>query len=115
MQRYINKVHHRDCLDLMQEMPKGQIDLIYIDPPFCCEADKKFGMIAWSKNTQTKNRVDEILPLIEQQDIEIANYLRWMYLRLYLMRELLSEKGSIYIHCDWHGYCLMIFLGKIIL
>lgn len=98
----INKIHHGDCLEVMQEMPKGQINLIYIDPPFCCEADKKFGMIAWNKNTQPKNRVDEILPLLEKQDIGMANYLRWMYARLYLMRELLSEQGSIYVHLDWH-------------
>lgn len=102
MERYINKIHHIDCLDLMREMPKGQIDLIYIDPPFCCEADKKFGMIAWNKNTQPKNRVDEILPLMAEQDIGMANYLRWMYPRLYLMRELLSDQGSIYVHLDWH-------------
>lgn len=115
MKRYINKVYHRDCLELMQEMPKGQIDLIYIDPPFCCEADKKFGMIAWSKNTQPKNRVDEILPLIEEiQGVGMANYLRWMYPRLYLMRELLSEQGSIYVHLDWHvGHYVKLLLDDI--
>jgi len=115
MKRYINKIHHRDCLELMQEMPKVQIDLIYIDPPFCCEADKKFGMIAWSKNTQPKNRVDEILPLIEEiQDVGMANYLRWMYPRLYLMKELLSDHGSIYVHVDWHvGHYIKLILDSI--
>ena len=29
-------------------------------------------------------------------------YLQFMYERLILLRELLSEKGSIYLHCDWH-------------
>lgn len=115
MNKYINKIFHKDCLDLMNEMPKGQIDLIYIDPPFCCEADKFFGMPAWSKNIQSKNRVDEILPLTE----EICgkgqvNYLRWIYPRLYLMRELLSDEGSIYVHVDWHvGHYVKILMDEI--
>src|SRR6185312_15670952 len=30
------------------------------------------------------------------------SYLDMMYERLSMMKELLSEKGSIYVHCDWH-------------
>ena len=93
---------------------RGKIDLIYIDPPYCCDTDKKFGMIPWKKNTQPKNRVDEILPLMSEQDIGVTNYLRWMYPRLYLMRELLSDQGSIYVHVDWHvGHYLKLILDEI--
>ena len=94
---------------------RGMIDLIYIDPPFCCEADKKFGMISWKKNIQQKNRVDEIFPEIETLGgVDVANYLRWMYPRLYLMKELLSDKGSIYVHLDWHvGHYVKVLMDEI--
>lgn len=94
---------------------RGKIDLIYIDPPFCCDADKKFGLPSWSKNTQEKNRIDEILPEIETiGGKDKANYLRYMYPRLYLMRELLSESGAIYVHLDWHvGHYVKILLDDI--
>lgn len=108
-----------DNLQAMQYMVnndfKNKIDLIYIDPPFCCKADEKFGMIPWNKNTQSKNRIDELLPLIEQTaGLDIANYLRFMYPRLCLMRELLSDKGSIYIHLDWHiGHYVKVMMDDI--
>lgn len=94
---------------------RGKIDLIYIDPPFCCDADKKFGLPSWSKNTQSTNRVDEIFPEIcKLGGIPVANYLRWLYPRLYLMKELLSEQGSIYVHVDWHvGHYVKILLDDI--
>lgn len=108
-----------DNLQAMQYMVnndfKDKIDLIYIDPPFCCKADEKFGMISWNKNTQSKNRVDELLPLIEQTaGLDIANYLRFMYPRLCLMKELLSDRGSIYVHLDWHvGHYVKIMMDEI--
>ena len=86
----------------MKEMPKGQISLIYIDPPFCCDVDKKFGMSSWDKNIQFKNRVDVIFPLMEEiWGKGQANYLRWIYERLRIMKDLLADDGSIYVHCDW--------------
>ena len=112
---YINRIYCCDCLDLMKKLPKGQIDLIYIDPPYCCDVDKKFSMISWKKNKQNKNKVDEIFPLIEEiAGLDVANYLRFMYPRLYLMRELLSEQGSIYVHLDWHvGHYVKILMDEI--
>lgn len=105
MDNYTNKLYFGDCLsvcnNLLNTSVKGDIDLIYIDPPFGFKRDECFGMIPWKQNTQPKNRVDEILPEIEKlQDIGVVNYLRWLYSRLVLMRELLSDKGSIYVHVD---------------
>ena len=92
-----------DNLELMKQLPKGKIDLIYIDPPFGIKTDEKFGMIPWNKNNQNKNEVDIIFPTLEKILTKgECNYLRWIYPRLALMRELLSEKGSIYVHTDWH-------------
>lgn len=129
MERYTNNsgtFYYGDNLLVMQALlngdeatglpsMRGKIDLIYIDPPFCCDADKKFGLPSWSKNTQSTNRVDEIFPEIcKLGGIPIANYLRCLYPRLYLMKELLSEQGSIYVHIDWHvGHYVKILLDDI--
>lgn len=97
------RLYYEDCINVLNYLIDKNIkaDLIYIDPPFGIEADKKFGMISWKKNTQDKNKVDEILPMYIL-DVGEQNYLRWLYPRLVLMKELLSEQGSIYVHLDWH-------------
>jgi adenine specific DNA methylase Mod len=104
-----------DNLELMKQLPKGKIDLIYIDPPFGIKTDEKFGMIPWNKNNQNKNEVDIIFPTLEKILTKgECNYLRWIYPRLVLMKELLSEKGSIYVHMDWHiGHYVKLLLDEI--
>jgi DNA modification methylase len=81
---------------------RGKIDLIYIDPPF----DSKADYVREVKLRGTKEKlVGEAQSLIEQvQYTDIwanDNYLQFMYERLILLHELLSDKGSIYLHCDW--------------
>ncbi|MBL7125146.1 MAG: site-specific DNA-methyltransferase [Dehalococcoidales bacterium] len=80
----------------------GKINLIYIDPPFFTGAD-------FSIKTKVGDEPVEKEPsIIEERaygDIwsgGIASYLKYMYERLSLMRELLAENGSIYVHFDWH-------------
>ena len=111
----LNKTYLGDCLDIMKQIDRGCIDLIYIDPPFGIKQDEKFGMIPWHKNNQEPNRVDEIFPFAKDVMLKgELNYLRWLYPRLYLMKELLSENGSIYVHIDWHiGHYVKILLDDI--
>lgn len=111
----LNKTYLGDCLDIMKQIDRGCIDLIYIDPPFGIKQDEKFGMIPWHKNNQESNRVDEIFPFAKDVMLKgELNYLRWLYPRLYLMKELLSEKGSIYVHIDWHvGHYVKLILDDI--
>jgi DNA modification methylase len=87
---------------LIKQKLAGKIDLIYIDPPFFTGAD-------FTVKTKIGNEKIEKEPsIIEERAYKdtcsggIASYLRYMYKRLVLMRELLSDKGSIYVHCDWH-------------
>ena len=82
---------------------RGKIDLIYIDPPFDSGADyvRKVKLRGQSAKLQGEGHT----PIEQAQYTDIwanDNYLQFMYERLILMRELLSEKGSIYLHCDWH-------------
>lgn len=100
---WMNKIFWGDNLQVMSHLLKhyrGQVDLIYIDPPFDSKADyKKKIELRGKKVTNDKTSFEE------KQYTDIWSndeYLQFMYERLILMRELLSEKGSIYIHCDYH-------------
>ena len=82
---------------------KGKIDLIYIDPPFDVGADFKMGIpIGDGKEMIEKDQ--STLEMVAYRDMwgkGTDSYLHMMFERLSLMKELLSEKGSIYVHCDW--------------
>lgn len=109
------RLYYEDCINVLNYLidKNIKVDLIYIDPPFGIDADKNFGMVSWKKNMQNKNKVDEILPMYVL-DIGEQNYLRWLYLRLVLMKEVLSNRGSIYVHVDWHmGHYIKILLDEI--
>ena len=109
---YTNKIRNCDCIDLMQQMPKWYIDLIYIDPPFWIKLDEKFWMEKWSKTNyiSTYSSIIDLFPINKWE----KSYLNWLYPRLALMRELLSETGSIYVHIDWHvGHYVKIMLDDI--
>jgi len=87
---------------LLEEF-RGKIDLIYIDPPFAVGAD-------FTVQVQLGEEGDEVLKehsILEEVAYRDTwgrgtdSYLHMMYERLTLMRDLLSEQGSIYVHCDW--------------
>ncbi len=100
---WMNKIFWGDNLQVMSHMLKdyrGAIDLIYIDPPFDSKADYK-------KQVKVKRQSvsGDMSSFEEKQYGDIwtnDEYLQFMYERLILLRELLSEKGSIFLHCDWH-------------
>lgn len=100
---WINKIFWGDNLQVMSHMLKeyrGKIDLIYIDPPFDSKADYKKKIKLKGKQVNS-----DINSFEEKQYSDIwvnDEYLQFMYERLILMRELLSDTGSIYVHCDWH-------------
>lgn len=100
---WMNKIFWGDNLQVMSHLLKdyrGKIDLIYIDPPFDSKADYKKKIKLKGKTIENDSSTFE-----EKQYGDIwtnDEYLQFMYERLVLMRELLSDKGSIYLHCDWH-------------
>ena len=80
---------------------QGGLKLIYIDPPFDVGAD--FSMdIEIGGDTFTKK--PSILEEIAYRDTwgkGADSFIAMIYERLVLMRDLLAEDGSIYVHCDW--------------
>ena len=98
-----NKIFWGDNLQVMSHLLKefrGKVDLIYIDPPFDSKADYK-------KRIQLRGQqvYNESTSFEEKQYTDIWNndeYLQFIYERVVLLRELLSPRGSIYFHCDWH-------------
>jgi DNA modification methylase len=94
----------------------GKINLIYIDPPFATGADFKFKI-------QVGEEAEEITKehsVIEEKAYRdtwgkgLDSYLQMMYERLVLMKELLAENGSIYVHFDWHvGHYVKVMMDEI--
>ncbi len=94
----------------------GKINLIYIDPPFATGADFKFKI-------QVGEEAEEITKehsIIEEKAYRdtwgkgLDSYLQMMYERLVLMKELLAENGSIYVHLDQSvGHYVKVILDEI--
>lgn len=101
---WMNKIFWGDNLQVMSHLLKeyrGKVDLIYIDPPFDSKADykKKIDIRGIGKAESDSSSFEEK----QYGDIWTNDeYLQFMYERLVLLRELLSDKGTIYLHCDWH-------------
>ena len=93
---------------------RGKIDLIYIDPPFDSKADYKTKIKLPNKQITQKPTVIEQFAYADTWKEGTVSYLKMIYPRLVLMRELLSERGSIYVHIDWHvGHYVKILLDDI--
>ncbi len=100
---WMNKIFWGDNLQVMSHLLKeyrGQIKLIYIDPPFASDADYKRKVVIKEKGSAESDSTS----FEEKQYGDIWNndeYLQFMYERLTIMRELLSADGTIFVHCDW--------------
>ena len=100
---WLNKIFWGDNLQVMSHLLKeyrGKINLIYIDPPFDSKADYKKKIKLKGKEVANDSNAFE-----EKQYGDIwtnDEYLQFMYERFILLRELLSDNGTIFIHCDWH-------------
>lgn len=89
----------------------GKINLIYIDPPFNVGADFSFTAII-PDNPETDD--DESTHFVKEPNIieqkayrdtwgkGLDSYMQWFYETALLLKELLAEDGSIYVHLDWH-------------
>jgi DNA modification methylase len=82
---------------------RGKVKLIYIDPPFDSGADyvRKVTLRGVEGTAKLEGEGYTLGEQIQYTDIWANdNYLQFMYERILLMRELLDEDGSIFIHLD---------------
>jgi adenine specific DNA methylase Mod len=92
----------------------GEINLIYIDPPFFTGADFTVRTKIGDEEIEKEPSIIEERAYRDTWSGGIASYLRYMYERLVLMRELLAENGSIYVHLDWHvGHYVKVMMDEI--
>jgi len=88
----------------------GKVNLIYIDPPFDTGADFSFtASIPDHPETEEDDSSSFVKEpsIIEQKAYRDTwgrnhdSYFQWFYEAVVLLRELLSDTGSLYVHCDW--------------
>jgi len=93
----------------------GKINLIYIDPPFFTGADFTVRTTVGDEQIEKEPSIIEERAYRDTWSGGIASYLKYMYERLVLMRELLAENGSIYVHLDWHvGHYVKVMMDEIL-
>lgn len=102
----------------------GQVDLIYIDPPFNVGADFSFTATI-PDDPDIEDPIVEATFIKEPSMIEVKayrdtwgrgldSYLQWFYEAIVLLRELLAEEGSLYVHLDYHvGHYAKVVLDEV--
>lgn len=110
-----NKIYWGDNLQVMSHLLKeyrGKVKLVYIDPPFDSKAIYK-REIRFQGNPASNDRT----AFEEKQYNDIwtnDEYLQFMYERLVLVREMMAENSSLYLHTDWHkGHHLRCLLDEV--
>ena len=88
---------------------RGKIDLIYIDPPFATNSN--FTITEGRATTISNSKKGKVAYSDKLVGNEFIEYLRE---RLILLRDLLSEKGSIYLHIDYKiGHYVKIMMDEV--
>lgn len=118
---------------LLSQGYEGKINLIYIDPPFDSKADYSHKMtIAPSplvgegggEGPSTGSgqgfeftKEPSVIERLAYKDTWAGgtdSYLDMLYPRLQLMKRLLAEDGSIYVHLDWHvGHYVKVMMDEV--
>ena len=124
-QNWLNRLCYGDNLMVMQALltgdkatglpsMRGKIDLIYIDPPYDSKADYRTKITLPGCDIDLKPTVLEQFAYSDTWKDGTVSYLKNLYPRLYLMQELLSDKGTIYVHVDWHvGHYVKILMDEV--
>ena len=94
---------------------RGKVDLIYIDPPFRSKADYRTKVTLPGVELEQRPTVIEQFAYSDTWSDGTASYLAMIVPRLVLMRELLADRGSIYVHLDWHvGHYVKLVMDEVL-
>lgn len=122
---WMNRLVYGDNLFVMQALlagdpaaglpsMRGKVDLIYIDPPFDSKADYRTKVTLPGADLEQKPTVIEQFAYADTWKDGTVSYLKMLYPRLALMRELLSDRGSIYVHIDYHvGHYVKLLIDDV--
>jgi DNA modification methylase len=80
----------------------GKVNLIYIDPPFDTGANFSFQVEVEGEQFTKEPSIIEQKAYRDTWGKGLDSYLQWFYETALVLRELLHETGSIYVHLDWH-------------
>jgi DNA modification methylase len=96
-------VYCGDCLEQLQRLPNGCVDLIYIDPPFNSNQDYE---IFWGETKEKR--------AFEDRHASTRAYIDYMRPRCTELHRVLKSTGSFYFHCDWHaGHYAKVMLDQL--
>ena len=86
---------------------ENKIDLVYLDPPF-------FSGMDYHIHIKEQDKIYEDIAYHDRWNKDLDSYLQMLYERLILIRKLLSSKGLLFIHLDWHAsHYIKIILDEI--
>ncbi|KJR41046.1 restriction endonuclease subunit M [Candidatus Magnetoovum chiemensis] len=109
---YKNKLIHGDNLFVLQTLLsdyRGKIDLVYIDPPFATNGHFKIGEDR--ANTVSSSNEDAIA---YSNTLTGSEFLEFLRERLIFLRELISQRGSIYLHIDYKiGHYVKLIMDEV--
>ena len=102
-----NRIIHGDNLEVLRALRKEleeDIDLIYIDPPFATGDRFKYSIEIGEDGKANIENIEAIEKSAYNDSWKdgLSSYLKMLYERLILMKDLISDTGSIFIHLDWH-------------
>ena len=80
----------------------GKVDLIYIDPPFATGADFSYLAQVGDENFTKQANTIEQKAYRDTWGRGLDGYYDWFYETVVRLHGLLSESGSLWVHCDWH-------------
>jgi adenine-specific DNA-methyltransferase len=98
---------------LAAELP-GQVDLIYIDPPFATGQDFSFSAQVGAETFTREPNVIEQKAYRDTWGRGLDSYLQWFYETVLLLRDLLSDRGAIVVHLDYRvGQYAKVILDEV--
>ncbi len=114
---FSNLLLQGDCLSACAYLKSQNIkvDLVYIDPPFASGAN-------YAKQVHLRNGGKSALATDSSIGEEVMygdiwqkeDYLNWLYERLLMIRQVMSDTASIYVHLDWHiGHYVKVLMDEI--
>lgn len=89
----VNKLILGDNLEILKQLERETVDLVYLDPPFFSNRNYE---VIWGDEGEVRSFVD-------RWSGGMNHYIGWLKERVAEMHRILKPTGSIFLHCDWHA------------